>query len=284
MVIIEIERYIPSLKLRPFIHNFFFFEIPENQILLAKQGLTVLPTPYVSMILFFSEPSFKIADNDTVQLHDFSLTGFNTCAKNYTRSSSLKQMIVCFTPIGIQHFLNFPLKEISDTHGHVKLVFPNYYDMLLNELNNANNNKKRVEIVESFYIKKLNKSKTLDERIYPLVNYILRTNGTDNLKKVAKETALGERTIQRLMHHYVGINYKSFSTLVRFKYAQSLLNANQENLTSIGLQAGYFDQAHFINDFKELSGFTPGEYLRKNHSIIWNKIDNNNLAEYNDKF
>lgn len=160
-------------------------------------------------------------------------------------------------------FSGFSIKGLSDTHGHIKLVFPNDYDMLLSELNNAISNKIRVEIVESFFLRQLNKSKTLDERIYPLVNYILRTKGTDNLKKVAQETALGERTIQRLMHHYVGINYKSFSTLVRFKYAKSLLNANQENLTSIGLQACYFDQAHFIHDFKELSGFTPREYLKK---------------------
>jgi len=88
-------------------------------------------------------------------------------------------------------FSGFSIKGLSDTHGHIKLVFPNDYDMLLSELNNAISNKIRVEIVESFFLRQLNKSKTLDERIYPLVNYILRTKGTDNLKKVAQETAFG---------------------------------------------------------------------------------------------
>ncbi len=106
-----IEKYIPSPELRLFIQNFFFIEISESQVLHVKPGLTVLPTPYVSMVLFFSDPSFKIIDDDTPQLDDFSVTGFNTCPKIYTRSTSLKQMIVCFTPIGIQHFLDFPLSD-----------------------------------------------------------------------------------------------------------------------------------------------------------------------------
>lgn len=259
------EIYKPSAALKPFIQCYLFVHAEKNLLLRAYSNkLQVLPTPFSSMVLFFSEPSYKKVAGQKVKLDDFSITGFNTSPKIYERASDLKQMIVCFSSIGIQAFLDFSLKEITDGHAPVKLAFREHHDMLINKLSHTNSNLQRIHTVETFLLTQLSKQKTPDSRISPLLKYIYAQQGATSVKKMAEELAIGERTLQRLVHQYVGINLKFFSRLIRFQAARTLLlqkNA-QQKLTEIAYRLNYYDQAHFIHDFCELSGQTPGAYLK----------------------
>ena len=54
-----------------------------------------------------------------------------------------------------------------------------------------------------------------------------------------------------------------YRKIIRFnKAAQLLLNDSENSLTEISYTCGYFDQAHFIKDFKEFGGISPSEFLR----------------------
>jgi AraC-like DNA-binding protein len=56
--------------------------------------------------------------------------------------------------------------------------------------------------------------------------------------------------------------------LVRhLRAVNAINNADINNLTSIAYEFGYFDQSHFIRDFKNFSGITPSEYIREQHPV-----------------
>jgi AraC-like DNA-binding protein len=53
-----------------------------------------------------------------------------------------------------------------------------------------------------------------------------------------------------------------FKKIARFNYAANLILSRPETpLTGIGYECGYYDQAHFIKDFKEFGGITPSQFL-----------------------
>ncbi len=68
-----------------------------------------------------------------------------------------------------------------------------------------------------------------------------------------------ERYIQKLFLDNVGITPKSFSNIHRFNKSLQLIQTADLPLTSIAYDCGYYDQAHFIKEFKKFTGLTPSE-------------------------
>jgi methylphosphotriester-DNA--protein-cysteine methyltransferase len=65
-----------------------------------------------------------------------------------------------------------------------------------------------------------------------------------------------------LFEKHVGIRPKYFSSLMQFQHVLRALESEQQfSWTQLAHDSGYFDQAHFINEFKRFSGLTPVTYL-----------------------
>ncbi|SEJ53651.1 Helix-turn-helix domain-containing protein [Dyadobacter sp. SG02] len=98
-----------------------------------------------------------------------------------------------------------------------------------------------------------------DPRFYGALAAILRNFGVLNVEKDL-DTGLSPRQLRRLFEYYVGDSAKTFSQVVRF---QNILRAkpSQQSLRENKLfyDNGYYDQAHFIKEFKNLYGVTPGK-------------------------
>jgi AraC-like DNA-binding protein len=70
------------------------------------------------------------------------------------------------------------------------------------------------------------------------------------------------RQLERHFRKQIGISPKQLSKAIRLQATLNLLiNKKSETLTDIAYESDYFDQNHFIKDFKDLVGFTPKEYL-----------------------
>jgi AraC-like DNA-binding protein len=78
---------------------------------------------------------------------------------------------------------------------------------------------------------------------------------------VACASGLSARRFIEVFHRDVGLRPKQFSRVMRFRRALSLLGRGpDESLAALALEAGYYDQAHFTREFKELSGLSPTAY------------------------
>lgn len=80
---------------------------------------------------------------------------------------------------------------------------------------------------------------------------------------VASAVAVAPRALQRLFRDYVGVGPKWVVRRFRLQEAAELLETTDATVASVAASLGYFDQAHFVRDFKAVVGATPSEYLRK---------------------
>lgn len=88
--------------------------------------------------------------------------------------------------------------------------------------------------------------------------------GQKALIKQSSVYGLSERQLRRLSHLYLGLSPKAFSSVLRF---QSLLQGMREEKSRWG--DFYYDQSHFIREFKHFSGLTPQEFMRM--SVLYNQ-------------
>lgn len=107
-----------------------------------------------------------------------------------------------------------------------------------------------------------NKQIKYDARFFESLDVIFKRKGNLDVE-IDLNTGISPRQLRRLFNFYVGTTPKGFSSVVRFQY---ILNAKPSRQSlrkqKIYLQAGYFDQAHFIKDFKRFYGVTPREALQ----------------------
>lgn len=99
----------------------------------------------------------------------------------------------------------------------------------------------------------------LDSRLAKALTIILQEKG--NLQ-VERDLAIGlsSRQLRRLFEYYIGTSPKAFCKVVRFQYFLGISsNLNISRNPSLFLASGYFDQAHFIKEFKKLYGLTPNQ-------------------------
>ena len=117
-------------------------------------------------------------------------------------------------------------------------------------------------LLDEYFLSEYSKRKILaDDRVFNALEIILKNKGVVNLKDL--NTGLSARQMRRLFHFYVGDSIKTFSKVVRF---QNILQAKPSiqslRQDKIYYDMGYYDQAHFVKEFKHFYGATPRQAFR----------------------
>ncbi|MEZ4445164.1 MAG: helix-turn-helix domain-containing protein [Polyangiaceae bacterium] len=87
------------------------------------------------------------------------------------------------------------------------------------------------------------------------------TTGAASLADLASAAAVSTRQVERLFARYLGCPPKTLARILRFQHAlRSLMQDPGTTLADVAMAAGYFDQAHFIKDFRRMSGGVPRGY------------------------
>jgi len=169
-----------------------------------------------------------------------------------------KAVRVGFHPGGMYRLLGFSMAEMIDGSYDASDLFGNEIHEVNYKLHEAKCFYEIKEIIEQFLLGKVK----LLKRALPFDNAmleLLRLNGNVPIEQIASLACLSLRQFERLSKERIGLSPKVFARLVRFSKAYRL-RENFPNLswTSIAYESGYFDQTHFIRDFKEFAGIAPG--------------------------
>jgi AraC-like DNA-binding protein len=101
---------------------------------------------------------------------------------------------------------------------------------------------------------------------------ILGRRGKLSITSLEREILLSQRRLEQLFRQHTGMSLKNYADIARF---QSVLATAEEhtNLTTLGLETGYYDQSHFIRHFRKFTGTSPSAFLKKEEKTT-GKISN----------
>lgn len=168
-----------------------------------------------------------------------------------------------FYPYGVANFIKTPLKNLENKETPIAELFDETIaEELEQKIIRASNTQERIEIVEAFLESKLNEAATIDNIVKSTVDALLATSGSSAIKTILKEDLSKRRQLERKFLKQIGISPKQLGKVVRLQTAlKMILNQKTETLTKIAYESEYYDQNHFIKDFKEFTGTTPKEFL-----------------------
>ncbi|TVR89865.1 MAG: AraC family transcriptional regulator [Spirochaetaceae bacterium] len=84
----------------------------------------------------------------------------------------------------------------------------------------------------------------------------------DDMRRYCAQAGISMRQMQRLFNQYIGVSPKGYQKIKQFEAcSRELLYGEDENpLTSLGVDSGYYDQSHFIRCFREFTSFAPRRF------------------------
>lgn len=179
---------------------------------------------------------------------------------------------VSFRPGGFSPFLDRPVSDVTDATVPLSLLPSGPFSCLEESVLECPGIEQKVSRLQHLLVRRLSARSGRTEkagRFLPLL-YTLHRYGS--VAQFLKEHTIHERTLQRMFDEYVGLSPKYLQRVLRFKAAVTALHtARPKNLTALAYDAGYFDQAHFINEFKALAGVAPGQYVKEcgTLSAVW---------------
>ncbi len=137
------------------------------------------------------------------------------------------------------------------------------------KITKATDTQQRIEIIETFLLNKLYEASTIDHIVKSTIETLLATSGNSSIRAILNENLSKRRQLERNFLNQIGISPKQLGKVIRLQTAlKLLLNRKTENLTEIAYKSEYYDQNHFIKDFKEFTGITPKEFLSDDQMII----------------
>nr|WP_221052602.1 helix-turn-helix domain-containing protein [Shewanella algae] len=126
----------------------------------------------------------------------------------------------------------------------------------------------RIALLETRLMQYLAGHESLAKAMEPRMKYALHRitaqKGQGEIRNLLTEIDISQRQLERLFQQNLGMSPKNYSILQRTAFARELLKQETDkSLTEIGYHAGFYDQAHFIREFKQVIGITPGSFRSK---------------------
>jgi AraC-like DNA-binding protein len=168
-----------------------------------------------------------------------------------------------FRPAAFQPLLGAPLATLTDRVVPVRAIFGAPGVALARALAAAPRLDEQVRLAEAFLDERVAPLPAPVARIRDLVERLAVDRELVRVEQVAELAELDVRALQRQFRAYVGVSPKWVIGRYRLHEAAAQLDADATiDLAGLALQLGYFDQAHFIRDFKAVVGRAPGRYAR----------------------
>jgi len=167
-----------------------------------------------------------------------------------------------FTPAGLHRFLPINIDDITERDVSVADLWGRSGTLLEEQIMEAPATAVRIKIVENFLVERLTFVHNRQDIIGHCVCAISTSRGFVSIEKLSGDLNIGKRHLERKFLNAVGLPPKLFTRIIRFQHALNVLDKRPKGtLTELAYDMGFYDQSHFIKDFKEFTGLNPKQYF-----------------------
>lgn len=254
------QTFQPHPDLSALVKFYWTLEVPFDP---NNEKQKIIPDGCIEMTFNFKDGIKRYISEDDYVVHPNAMVmGQRTKSHFIEPLGDVDSFAICFFPYGFANFVRTPLEKLVDVETPITSLFG---DEVANELEEkiiqAENTQQRIEIIETFLLNRLSEKMTIENLVKITVDTLLETNGSARINNLLKDDLTKRRKLERDFRKQIGISPKQLSKVLRLQTALKMLINEKDTLTNIAYHSEYFDQAHFIKDFKEFVGTTPKEFL-----------------------
>ena len=237
-------EFLPHTKLQDYIYC--YWQLKTNKILNRQFNYKVVADGCIDIFFELHNP-----DKNWVM-------GFCKKYTEFPLDNSFNYVGIRFLPTMFPQIFDIDAAALSNRFEPLSQVAPNVSKFISSRLNATQKMEEIKSILDHHFFEVIAKSNfNWDGRLYNAIHLIFKNYGVLNVE-TDLDTGISPRQLRRLFKQYIGDTPKTFSKVVQF---QNILRAKPSNQSlrenKLFYDIGYYDQSHFIKDFKNFYGVTP---------------------------
>lgn len=171
---------------------------------------------------------------------------------------------VKLTPLGAYRLLGRPMSELTNRVVALDDLFGGLADELVGRLEEADTWEDRFRLVDGFLACRLAAAPAASREVAFTWQHLKTARGAASIGGLARELGWSRKRLIERFRGEIGLTPKVAARLLRFTHAIELLDGDQRaSWAEIAAGAGYYDQAHFIREFRSFAGLAPGDFRRR---------------------
>lgn len=255
------REYQPPSCLKPYVR--YYWTLQLNPLPASHSGQRLLTESFE--LTFNLAAPIEIINCDG-QIKNISATGIIGPMSRPMRMIStgpVNLFGVCFRPGGGYPFFQYPTHELVNQNSDVDDLWGVRGRVFVEQIqNDCSTTQSRIETVNAYLTNRLKSNFRDDVVTQKAIEIIDSCKGRITIDQLARHLGLSCRHLTRIFRERIGMTPKQLCRNTRFKQVYKVIeNSSHHNWVDVALACGYYDQSHFINEFKHFTGSSPDAYF-----------------------
>jgi AraC-like DNA-binding protein len=255
------QTYAPRFPLNQFIEVFIYYEGIE----FGHKVDRFLPNGDTEILIDFHDTPQFIYDNETLKeiqaCNQVWASGLRTEPITIPSGNGSAMMVISFKKGKAAPFFPLPMDEIADCVVDADLLWTNDFACLRERLLETAEIGRRFRLAEEFLLRKFASRLEPNPCVAYAVDEMAQSPDEINIARMNNKIGYSQKHFIEMFRKQVGVAPKSFLRIMRFQKAIRAIDARGSiDWGAIAHECGFYDQSHFIHEFKRFSGFTPTRY------------------------
>ncbi len=265
----KLEHIQPPPELKPYIGKMWVFEnngrLPDEDMkLIVPNGMVKLVIPYRNGLLGKYKNWYHLSKEASITLIGIA---DSPAIVDVVDDAPHGNIGIEFSPIGAYRFFRIRHSELKNKIFPLTDIFGKSAQHINERIANAELIGEKIQIIQSYLLNLLSHSEP-DLILDYCLQQIARSKGLVTVTELEKKTGYSSRWIYEKFIEKVGLSPKNLSSVTRFMqfYEESAKNPNADFFKK-EIYNFYYDQAHFIKDFKRFTGLSPSTFIKSGNEF-----------------
>lgn len=262
------QHILPIEPLQKYVRYFWVLE--DDRGCFSQKTFKIIPDGLPGLV--FQENSKAFFDKDNRQLPQLFLYGQTTRHAENKTTQGFRNIGVYFQPMALKSIFGIDANELTNQNIDVSDLIKT---PMADQLAHTPALTQRIGLLSAFFLRQAARRKTKNEKVSFAA---VQLQQGKSLKSLQTELNISERSLERNFKQHVGISPKLYARICRFQSTlDNLRQTRFRKLTPIAHQNDYFDQSHWIREFREFAGTSPKHFILKANEQVENFPEWNSL-------
>lgn len=251
---LTITKFKPGIPLMPFIREYLIIESQEDIV------STIVPDTFMAMAIRIKGNTGVYSNDAFTRIPSGLISGLTDSVRRVSYTAGSANLIIAFRDGGITAFSKLPAHELFAQSIAAGDIFPAAeLEEATEKIREAITHEARIRQLESFLLNKLHNT-TVDPLIESAVELIREHKGIIRVKDLATALHISQDPFEKKFRSRIGSSPKKFASITRIR---NLINnfSSFSSLTDASYEAGFYDQSHFIREFRHFTGKAPRDFF-----------------------
>ncbi len=251
------QRIEPDKKLTPWVDCYWLADSDS----LVQEKKKIIPDGFPEIIFHYRDP-YRINISGRWQQQSKHLFAGQIRKFFFLENTGASGMVgIKFKPAALASLFDLSMTDYVDKVVPLSKVVGKTFDSIATLIHDPVTPEELTKAIDrelSLLLKPISDDALKVERCLAL---IFSRKGNVEVAELCDQVSVTERQLQRLFNRYIGLAPKFYCRVVRFSHIFSLMEQHDSSWVEIALESGYYDQSHFIRNFKVFTGEDPSAYL-----------------------